>query len=154
MGVQQQPAAAATTTTTASSDIDMAEVLMHWNQYESAREFPSPLNKSEELQYETNFKKLPTARAAAGTRSRRKMVPINPVRFVEDSLPILATENYNNQERRPYSSPTSTTTTTTAKSATPVMVRKSDSSSQQLDVNTAWVEMLIHSEQRKFAMTS
>lgn len=100
-------------------DIDMAEALQYWTEYESVNEFPSPLNQ-EEVSYETTQTPSKT--------TKRKIMPINPARLVEESLPILPTQ-----------------------SDAPVMFQ---SDSSQLDVNTAWVEMLIHSEQQKFALAT
>ena len=103
-------------------EFDTTNAFMYWNDYESVREYPSPLEKSE-----TTFMK-----SDPPTKKARKVSTINPSRHVEDSLPILAGKS---------------DTMSTVKDH-PVMLR---SDSSRLDVNTAWVEMLIHSEQRKFA---
>lgn len=112
--------------TLAMDDMDSWDPLIHWNEYESVREFPSPLNivESDKL-----------AIAAAPTK-RRKIVSINPTRYMEDSLPIL---------------PKSPQKVASFKSQVTVPVMTRSDASQQLDVNTVWVEMLIHSEQLRFA---
>lgn len=105
-----------------SNDVHVADALMHWNEYESVREFPSPL-KRVEVEYET---------PAASTKTTRRITSVNPTRYVEDSLQIIR----NRKED------------VAAIKDQPVMMR---SDSSRMDVNTVWVEMLIHSEQLKVA---
>ena len=104
-----------------------SDALMYWNEYESVREFPSPLNRDEKYV-------LGTANPSSRTRSR-KVTPITPARHVEDTLPIFPLEVHKSDRLD-------------AAKGKPVMVR---SDSSRMDVNTIWVEMLIHSEQLKYA---
>lgn len=106
-----------------SNKADVSSTVMYWSKHESVRNFPSPLEERE-VKYD-----LPTA----PTKKTRTVMPINPIRHVADSLPII---------------PNTRSEQSAAVRGQPLMMR---SDSSQMDVNTAWVEMLIHSEQRKFA---
>jgi hypothetical protein len=98
------------------------QATQYWSEYESVRDFPSP-----QSQMTVEFEKR-----SPNTKKTRKQVPLHLKRAVQDSLTFLPSTGLD-AGRIPSMLP-----------KLPVMVH---SDSSQLDVNSVWVEMLIHSEQ-------
>ena len=111
-------------TNTATSNSDqprtVVEATQYWNEHQTAREFPAPTST------------VIVVDAATAPKPKKTLPVVNPTRRAHDVLAILATDTSDRQATSPQNKP--------------VMV---SSAPVQLDVNTIWVEMLIHSEQLK-----
>jgi hypothetical protein len=105
---------------------DIYQASMYWSEYESVRPFPSPIAPTEDMIVDRKR-----------TTPKTRMIPIYPSRMSTEELIILAT----NDSRKE-----------THKEKQPVMAAASQST--KIDLNTPWVEMLIHSEQLKYAFNS
>ncbi|CAB9500671.1 expressed unknown protein [Seminavis robusta] len=109
---------------TAESDSRVLEATKYWSEYESVREFPSPQSQ-QVVAYRSAVPET--------NKKMRKTVLLHPKRTMQDSLTIVP--NAARQKLR-----------TSTGQPVPMMVQ---SDASQLDVNSVWVEMLIHSEQQK-----
>jgi hypothetical protein len=102
------------------------EAAKYWVEHEAIQEFPSPISAAPQ---EESFTKPTTA-----SKQRPAVPKVQPKRRTKDALHIEHPPL--NDETRSQAAP----------AAVPSMRR---TSSVQLDVNTAWVEMMLHSEQMK-----
>jgi hypothetical protein len=114
--------ASSTNDATGVSEDDIFKATQYWSEYESVRDFPSPRS-----QMIVDFEKH-----SSQTKKSRKQVPLHLKRAVQDSLTFLPSVGLDSGR------------TLSSLPKLPVMVQ---SGSSQLDVNSVWVEMLIHSEQ-------
>jgi hypothetical protein len=105
---------------TVTDDIEAAT--QYWVDYESVREYPSPLPAE--------------ARNDTPKKKKKQHPPLIPNRLTDDSqLKIVA----------------ATPTSSTVQSPHPprVLVQPSMRSGRSFDINTAWIELLIHEQQTK-----
>ena len=107
------------------------EATRYWSDHEAVREYPSPTQSTEDM-------------FANDIKPKKALPMVNPTRQAHDVLTILVGTNSS-----PLDDPSTTTAEQRQQKKHPIMVPSTEQRGPQLDVNTVWVEMLIHSEQLK-----
>lgn len=123
------------------------DAVRYWIGHESVNKYPSPLDNNEKLPAlpdninndngnEITLVKNANQRGNTMKRNKRKhLIQPRPKRMLEDVLLILDT-SMTEDEQNPSSLPT-------------MVTRPTAQHTPQLDVNSVWVEMLIHKEQQQ-----
>lgn len=100
------------------------EATRYWSDHEAVREYPAPIQSTEDM---------------FATKPKKTLPVVNPTRQAHDVLTILGDSSISDDPlRHPQQL-----------KSQPIMVPSTEQRGAQLDVNTVWVEMLIHSEQLK-----
>lgn len=131
-----------------TSEGDVYEAAQFMAQYESTHRFPSPLDRSSSFEQRiqqhqaitTHQSKTGKSEGAKIKNNKRNSLPkVQLKRQLEDVLYIVT------EARAPYGKLASTS------HSHPVMIQPSRRS-QQIDINSVWVEMLIHDQQNIAAL--
>jgi len=119
---------------------DIYGIAKFMGQYESTRKFPSPLDSPQLQLHSTRDEPVSDKEQHEPQKIKRKLLPkIKPKRQLEDVLFIL-TDDLGESSLRSETLPT-----TYHKNGHPVMIQPAGN--RQLDINSIWVEMLIHNQQ-------
>jgi hypothetical protein len=127
-------------------------------EHESVNEFPSPLRLVHST--ESHPEKSPTrivaesmitTTATNNAKKRKQHPPLIPNRLTDDSvLKIVQHHHHHHRNHRPHQhSSSSTSNTVTQAIVHPQMINGHD-----FDINTAWIELLIHEQQMKLMTTT
>jgi hypothetical protein len=131
---------------------DIIEAVQYWNEHEAVNEYPNPalIARARASILESSAQTLVTQKVHAAKTIKKVSTAVPPriilQRFFQDQLPITTTEQHQRQQQQQHGDVVvdkSSTTIPTMKSRAPVV--------RQFDLNTPWVEMLIHEQQVKFA---
>ena len=112
-------------TATKSHGRSVFEVTQFWNDHQAVRKYPAPDPS--------------TVASDTSTKPKNILPVVNPTRQARDMLTIVKESPGVSSHQPKLQQPRSQ----------PIMVPSSQQRKSQLDVNTVWVEMLIHSEQLK-----
>lgn len=119
-------------------DDDVYEAVQHWDHHQTVNEYPNPevvaqarAAMMESIAQKASAEVQANRRQSAKRRTMRKVIP---QRFFGEQFPI--TEQQQQKVDTPRTIPT---------------MESRESVVRQYDLNTPWVEMLIHEQQLKFA---
>jgi len=116
----------------ASEERTVYEAIHYWNEYESVREYPRPQSSTS----------TSTSTSIPAGKARKVLPVVNPTRQNRDVLAIWSNSDGRRKEHPQQHQ-------IIRESAAPTIMTSFSSRPVKLDVNTVWVEMLIHSEQIK-----
>ncbi|CAJ1963456.1 unnamed protein product [Cylindrotheca closterium] len=134
-----------------SEDDDIYGAAQFMAQYESTNKFPSPLDDSSSQRHQHHHHQtaehINTVKAAQTKTNSNKKKSLPKVQFkrqLEDVLYILTDDL---SEHATASTASGELDPSTNRNHRPVMMIQESSSNRQLDINSVWVEMLIHHQQ-------
>jgi hypothetical protein len=127
---------------------DVHEAVQYWNEQEYVNEYPNPLTVARAREAALIHQQVQKQQLRATTVERATLKPrIVPTRFFGDSLPIFS-EPVQKQQPRSREHLVQNDKSTAVLKSVPTM-RSRKPVVDRFDLNTPWVEMLIHEQQMK-----
>ena len=154
-------AASASTSTTSRNDEISVENVQYLMEYESVREFPSPTNNVQQVA-EVILQVVKQQHGQEDLRNnnnKKKQLPkVQLQRKAEEDLLIVDSNHYYNEKDETKKEDCAATAVSQQQQQQTILQKPKHGnkmivpiSNAKLDLNTAWVEMLIHNEQMKAA---
>lgn len=152
LGLGKNSALSYSSTTYGQNDsIDIIEAVQYWSDHQAVNEFPNPalIARVRSTMLESTAQTLVSqyTRAAKNSKKESTTAPprIIPQRFFGDQFPITTEVHHREQQHGDV------VDLNNDRSSTIPTMKSRKTVVRQFDLNTPWVEMLIHEQQVKFA---
>jgi hypothetical protein len=126
---------------------DIARVTQYWVEYESVNQFPSPL-KQLEVTAGSDTKSLGHQRATSSDSKKKathQHAPLIPSRLTDDKVLKIITQKHRKEQTSSFDN--------NYDHVVKAIAHPTMRSGHDFDINTAWIELLIHEQQMKLSST-